>query len=236
MIKKILFTLLVGLNLLYGFDIMTEDYPPYNYPEENGKIAGLSTEVVREILKEVGHEDNIKIYPWARSYKIIQEKPNKVLYSMTRTPQREDMFKWVGPVAENNWVFFARKDSNIKINKLEDAKKYTIGTYRDDACELFLKEKGFTNLQSVPDDKLNVRKLVKKRIDLWIVGLGQGVFKAKRENFNQNIKKIYDVKHTELYIAFSKDTDDKIIKKWQNALDKLKENGTYQKIVDKYLK
>ncbi len=40
----------------------------------------------------------------------------------------------------------------------------------------------------------------------------------------------------QLYIAFSKNTPDDEVKKWQAALDELKKDGTYQKIVDKYKK
>jgi polar amino acid transport system substrate-binding protein len=215
---------------------MTEDYPPYNYPDKNGKPTGLSVDIMREMLKDLKHKDDIKIYPWARSYKIIQKESNKILFVMTRTSQRERMFKWVGPIANNSWVFFANINSNIKINTLGDAKQYKIGTYKDDACEQFLKNEGFLNLRSVSKDKLNIRKLAKGRIDLWIAGEGQGIFKAKRENLAKKIKKVYEIKNTELYIAFSKDTSDKEIKRWQESLEKLKKNGTYKKIIDKYLK
>ena len=48
----------------------------------------------------------------------------------------------------------ARKESGIKIDTLEDAKKVKrIGTLREDTRERFLKEHGFTNLESVSDEQ-----------------------------------------------------------------------------------
>jgi len=38
----------------------------------------------------------------------------------------------------------------------------------------------------------------------------------------------------DLYIAFNKNTPDTIIEKWQKALDDIKKDGTYQKILNKY--
>ena len=223
---------------LFSLNLMSEDYPPYNYPDKNGKPTGISVDIVKKIIKKTGDKNNITILPWARSYKDIQTKKGQVLFVMTRTKKRENLFKWVGPIAANNWVLFTKDNSNIKIHSLKDAKdlKYTIGTYHNDACETYLKDKGFKNLSSVPDDNLNVKKLNRNRIDMWIVGEYQGLIKAKRAKCNCKIKKVFDVKKTQLYIAFSKDIDDKILKKWQKELDNLKINGEYQKILDKYLK
>ena len=48
--------------------IVTEDFPPYNF-EENGVMKDLSTEVVLAVLKEIKEEPEIQILPWARAYK-----------------------------------------------------------------------------------------------------------------------------------------------------------------------
>ncbi len=217
------------------FTIMTEEYPPFNYMD-NGKLTGVSTEIMMELTKRVGHHSDIKLLPWARAYGLIQKKGGQILYSMTRTEQREEMFKWVGPVANNNWVFFAKKGSGITVSSLEDAKKVgKIGTYKDDAAETFLKDKGFTNIDSVVDDKQNVPKLMAGRTNLWIVGEMQGVYKAKQAGKADQLEKVFDVLETELYIAFSKDTSDEVIAKWQTALDAMKADGTYDAMKKKYM-
>lgn len=217
------------------FNIMTEEYPPYNYTE-NGQLTGFSTEVVLELAKRVGHSDGIKELPWARAYRLIQDKDGQILYSMTRTEKRENMFKWVGPLAKNTWVFLAKKGSGVSVNDLEDAKKVgKIGTYKDDAAELFLKDEGFNNLASVLDDGQNALKLNAGRIDLWIVDELIGAFRAKQKGIDpSSFETIHQVKETELYVAFSKNTDDATIAKWQSALDALKSDGTYNKILTKY--
>jgi polar amino acid transport system substrate-binding protein len=237
--KKLLTSLLLTVSLMGSeLTLMSEDYPPYNYPNKHGQPTGISIDIVKLIIKKTGDKNNITILPWARSYHNIQVKKNQVLFVMTRTIKREKLFKWVGPVASNNWVMFAKRNFKGDINSLEELKndKYTIGTYKNDACELFLQDKGFKNLASVSDDSLNVKKLIRNRINFWIVGEYQGILKAKRFNKADKIKKVFNVKKTELYIAFSKDISDDIIKKWQQELNKLKQDGRYQKILDKHLK
>ena len=237
--KKFLILFIIFVNVAVAIDIMTENYPPFNYKDKNGKITGITTELVREILKSIDEKDNIRLIPWARAYKDIQNKPNKVLFSMTRTTQREFLFKWVGPIANNSWVFYTRADSNIKINSLEDAKnnRYKIGTYLDGANELYLKKNNFYNIYSVPDDLLNVKKLIRGRIDLWAAGETQGIYKAKQLGIDpKKIKKVFKIKDTQLYIAFSRTTPNSVINLWKNELNNMKKDGRYKAIVDKYLK
>ncbi len=216
------------------FRIMTEVYPPYNYIE-NGKITGISTEIVREILKRIGHPDNIKLFSWSRGYNLILQNDNHILYSTTRSSIREDLFKWVGPLVPNKTVFFAKKGSGISLSTLDDAKKLkSIGTYKDDFGELLLKDKGFTNIDSVVDNKLNIRKLVAGRINLWIINEVIGIHLAKKAGLDEKIESIFEVVSEQMYIAFSKNTPDAIIEKWQKVLDEIKSDGTYEKVFKKY--
>lgn len=217
------------------FKIMTEEYPPFNYTD-NGKLTGVSSEIVLEIAKRIGHSTDVSVEPWARAYALIQKKDGLVLFSMTRTEKRENLFKWAGPIAPNKWVLFAKKGSGITINSLDDAKKVgKIGTYKDDATEAFLKDSGFTNVDSVLKDDQNVPKLAAGRIDLWIVGELQGIYKAKKQNKSDSLEKVFDVKDTQLYIAFSKTTSDEEVAKWQKALDEMKADGTYDAMMSKYM-
>lgn len=239
-VTKLVVTLmcLVGItsvSFAQEFVVMTEEYPPFNYTE-NGKLTGLASDVVVKLLDRVGHPNNIQVLPWSRSYHLIQTKDNHVLFSMVRTEQRENLFKWVGPVASDEMVFFAKKGSNISIKSLDDAKKVKkIGTYKESALELYLKEKGFTNFESVVNDELNAKKLNAGRIDLWISNKIPGIQTAKKVVGDASfLEEVLSLQKTQFYIAFSKSTPDSIISKWQGELDKMKNDGTYDAIVKKY--
>lgn len=217
------------------FKIYTEEFPPYNYTDK-GEITGISTEIVREILRRLDHPEDIEISSWLNAYRLVQEKDNTILYSTTRSPFREDLFKWVGPLVPNNIVFFARTISGISIKTLNDAKKVgRIGVYMDDFGEILLNEKGFTNLRSVPDNRVNIKDLVEGKIDLWIINELTGNQMAREIGLANKIEKVYDVQKEFMYIAFSKNTPDSIIDKWQKALDEIKADGTYAQIFSKWI-
>ncbi len=221
---------------LIAYEIFTEENPPLSYIDKDNTIKGVAVDIVRAMLKELNYKDNIKIQPWARSYKLIQQKPNVALFAMSRFADREKLFKWVGPIIYGGMALYAKKGSNIKISSLEDAKSKNliIGTYKDDIGEIYLKKMGFKNLESVHDDNLNIKKLIKGRIDLWSAGVFQGIEKAKKLNLDNQIKNVFIINQSALYIAFSKDTSQKEIQKWQNALLKIQIDGTYQTILKEY--
>lgn len=216
--------------------IMTEDLPPFNY-RVGGMVTGFSVEIVEEICDRIGHPDKIKVLPWARAYNAILNEKNRVLFSMTRTPQREALFKWVGPLYEPTIVLYARKDSGLQIRSLADAKKVKhIGTYIDDAEETLLRNHGFTNLQSIGNDFNNAKKLAAGRIDLWIAGRLEGVYKARIVGVNPKLlENVFTIKKKQYYIAFSKDVHDSVIQQWQRILNVMLYDGSYQKILNKYL-
>ncbi len=222
-------------SLAENFKIFTEEYPPYNYTE-NGNITGISTEIVREILHRINHPDTIEVSPWSTAYRLIKEEDYKALYSTTRAPFRENLFKWVGPLVPNNTVLFARTSDDVSINSIDDARKVRqIGVYKDDYGELLLKQKGFTNLRPAPDNRSNLKNLIDGKIDLWIINELTGSQMAQEAGQANLIKKVFNVQKEFMYIAFSKNTPDKIIDKWQQALDEIKSDGTYAQIFSKWI-
>jgi len=218
---------------------ITEVFPPYQITDDEKLTGGISVEIVRELQKNLGESSQIKFYPWARGYKLAKNKKNYALFSTLRTKEREKQFKWVGPIATMKLVFFKRADSTLELKTFEDAKNvrkigvtYNVGNYE------ILKDKGFKNLDILKSgtDEVNIKKLVRGRIDLWPALMEAGVYNAKTMGYAGKIVPIKDIVifQGDLYIAFCKKTDDAIIRKWQKALDTIKTNGVYERIIANY--
>lgn len=210
----------------------TEDAPPYNFSKD-GKMTGSATDIMNEMLKRTGLQATITLLPWERAYSMGKDDKDTCVYSTTRTEPRESLFKWVGPLADNNWVLFAKMDSPIKIDKLDDAKKYKIGGYQGDAVAVFLQSKGFKVDETIKDPQ-NVDKLEAGRIDLWASGSQGGPFIAKQHNPPVKVKPVFNIKETQLYLACNKGMGDDLIKKMNDAIGGMIKDGTTQKIFAKY--
>ena len=222
------------------FRIITETLPPYNYVDASGKVEGQSTEIVREILKRLGYanaSNAIEIMPWSEGYSLALSGPQIALYSTSKTSQREDLFKWAGPIAELHQVIYARNDSDISISRLSDAKEsgLLIGVYENDSGHQYLLANEFTNIDVSTDDGEIARKLMAGNIDLWFAYADTVPQVLEREGFNaESVKPVYIARQGEFYIAFSKDVNDSVVTQWQDKLDGMKTDGTFDAIISKY--
>src|ERR1039458_147276 len=115
-------TIQTGATKPDSLKIYTESYPPLNFVE-NGKVTGLATEVVWELMKMTGMGADIQLVTGEEGYKAVMERPNVALFSVVMTPERKPFLQWVGPIAFLDTDFYARKGSEFGIKYLADAKK-----------------------------------------------------------------------------------------------------------------
>ncbi len=223
--------------------IITEVYPPYNFVDKNNNVVGQSTEIVQAILEKTGTQANIEVMPLSEGLTLAEKGPGVVIYSLNRTPQREEFFKWVGPIGSYDQALYAQKGSTIIINELEDAKKVgKIGVYQGDAGAQFLASQGFTNLYYSLTDADALKKLMDGTVQLWLGNKDGLAITAGQAGINPEdlVEMPTVVIRADLYIAFSKDVPDSTIKAWQGALDTLKQEKdvdyktVYEKIMAEY--
>jgi len=212
-----------------------EDIPPSNYLE-HGELKGISIEMLRLMWKKMGvPQQQIEVVPWARGYEALQTEKNHVLFSMTRTKERESLFKWVGPVFTVKNVLMGRADSKISIKKLDDAKKFRIGNIRKDVLETFLLGNNFdrTKIEGVSALDQNFDKLKAGRIDLIAhTETTLNEFIEEKKYNPKEFKVFYLLSKNQNYFAFNKDTPDYLIQRFQKALDSL--NKEHRGILKKY--
>ncbi len=220
---------------------MTEEYPPYNFEEDN-KLQGIAVDTLALMLQRAGSKqarEDIKLLPWARGYKRVLSEPNTCLFSTTRTEERENLFKWVGPIAPEAVALIAKKERNIKIDSVDDFEKHKMGTIRGDVAELYLINAGISvdDMERVAETILNIKKLNRGRIDLWAYDENVAMWELKANGFNPaDYESVYVLGRKEQYFACHIGTSESVTQKLQAVLDSLKADGEYEKILDRYLR
>jgi len=215
--------------------IITEDYAPLNYIKDD-KVVGSSVDIVRTIKARLNLDSEILVQPWKRGYESLENNINTCLFSTVRTEEREDQFKWVGPLTEIRFSLYAKKSNEIVINQFEDAKEYSIGSQEDGWAEPLLIENDFPNVDYVSKPSQNITKLDADRIDLWIasnVTFANLVNETPSIDINE-FEEVYVISISELYIAFNKETADEIVNSWQTTLDELYDEGIVEDILNEY--
>ncbi|GGC94695.1 substrate-binding periplasmic protein [Undibacterium terreum] len=219
---------------VHAISLTTEDYPPFNIVSpKNGEISGISTEKVMELMRRAGEKYTIAAYPWARSIQMAQNNPETCVFSTSRTPGRESLYKWVGPLVRNNWVIFARADDTRRPRTLEDLRPYVIGTYRNDAIAEYFSLKGFnTDLASADVD--NPRKMLYGRFDFWATGELLGMDILRQQGLSKLIVPLFVFNQTDMYLACNTGMEQARIDHLNHLLKEMDKDGTSAAIEKKY--
>jgi len=220
--------------------LLTENFPPYNMAK-NGKnfaqdenIDGIAVDIVREMFKRADITYSLTLrFPWERIYKIALEKPGYGVFVMARLPDREKLFKWVGPIGPDDWIMLARADSKITLETLNDARKYKIGAYKGDAIAETLAKQGLKPVVVLRDQD-NAKKLVNGQIDLWATGDPAGRYLARQDGVT-GLKTVLRFNSAELYLALNRNVPDDAVAKLQAALDQMRKDGVVEEIMARYL-
>lgn len=219
--------------------LLTENLPPFNmsvagtnYARDDG-VTGISSDILRAVCERAQVQcQQILRFPWQRVYQQTLDDAGYGLFSTARTAEREGLFKWVGPIASNEWVLFSKGDSSIQLSSLDDARRYRIGGYKGDAKTQFLLDRGL-EVQTALRDSENVKKLERGQIDLWVTSNQAGRFVARQEGL-ENLRVVQNLHTADLYLALNLQTPDELVQKLQSALDSLRAEGALRSIEARY--
>ena len=213
--------------------ITTESAAPSSMFDGEGRVVGISTDKVRAAFERAGLAYRIELLPWKRAYAAATDRADTCVYSTTRTPEREGLFKWVGPIDSAEWVLMARANRRFALRTLEDARPYRIGTYHGDARDQYLRSRGF-RVDSAPNDLTNPRKLLLGRIDLWAAALRVGSPVLEQNGWAGQIVPVLVFNRADVYLACNRAVPDEWIARLNGAFAALERDGTMRRIERAY--
>ncbi len=196
---------------------------------------GYFDSLVIELFDKAGLQARlVDQMPWKRQLEEADHESGHVIYPMTRSQDRENSFKWVGPVSRTIWNLYGfamhgwaeRGFSNI----LEDAR---IGVLMGSARETYLRARGAQRLVIVPREELLLPMMRADRVDLIAIGgnvLRYYIDQANDEARGEDLPEIDGVvpyRSCYLYIAISGDVPDDDISGLQRQLDLFKTDGFF---------
>ncbi|MCD4680503.1 MAG: transporter substrate-binding domain-containing protein [Bacteroidales bacterium] len=217
--------------------IYTEHYPPLTFMDSYGDITGFGSDIVFEIMKRNKEFFDITLSQWNIGYEMALTNPNFSLFTMDRTEIRDTLFQWVGPLGTNTTYFFTKAGSGIVINSIDDAKNLSaVGTVSSWYSDQYLQQLGFTNLVSDGDPLVVTEMLMNGDVDAFVCS--EITFPDLLEGLGYQYSQVvpeFALMASDYYIAFSKNTSSSIVSQWQEKLDEIKLDGTYDAIYHKWL-
>lgn len=238
-LAAIVITLSLNSAFADGLRVYTENFRPYQFQSQTGELKGFGIELIEAMFNEANIEimDGIRMSVWDTAYQRTLEEPDAAIFMTVRNAARENLFQWVGPLAPRSmWLYKLSERKDIQAKSLEEAKKYTVGTYKSAQSD-HLQELGFPKLDIILKEELNIKKLFAGRVDL--IPATEAMMVSKLQELEQDQSSVEKVvlldDRFSYYLAINKQADATLVQKLQKALDELKQNGFYQARHQEYM-
>lgn len=222
------------------------EFPPFEYKDADGKVVGADTEIVEAVLRRAGYVPDIKMQPWARVQQSAERGAFAVVYSMTKTPEREGHYLFSDPINMVRDVFFKRKTNALHWKAFEDLKGMRMassGGYGYDASfKQAIADKRFASTTEVWDgapELSGLRLLTLGTADIFVceISVCQYLIKSNAPKFDG-----LDFSPTPIgpvrpyYAAFPKSWPqaEKLQREFNAGLARLVQEGERRKILLKY--
>ncbi|WP_165856885.1 substrate-binding periplasmic protein [Marinobacter sp. JSM 1782161] len=160
------------------------DWPPFLIEEPP---HGLVSQVVERAFALEGVDVEWGFFPWSRSFKLARDGNWDGSAGWSCSPEREINFYFSDPIAPIHYVFFHRADRTFEWDTIHDLKGLRIGLTQDYNYGRALARadaEGLITTDVTTSDRVNFRKLLAGRIDLFPIDIEVGRHML-REQFSE---------------------------------------------------
>ncbi len=220
--------------------LFTSQYPPYEMSSDGSQFAhdkesiiGICTEVIKSLMDKANIHYQMRLRVWSHAYERVQRNEKNGIFCVVRNEEREDLFRWVGPIADMEWSLFAMKDAKITLRNIEQAKQYRIGGAKNDVISNYLIAKGL-DVSVIFNDMKNPIRLKTGSIDLWASDSVTGPYLAADVADVTKIEKVLTFQSKPMYLGMSLDVDSEVIQRLNNILKEMQQSGEVDAIRSSY--
>ena len=186
-------------------------------------------------MAAVGMKVRIREVPFAQGMEALASRADTAFFNVYRTPQRDKLFKWVGPLQREVDYLYGLKGNDY--GDLAEARAaLSICAVAGSHHHTVLLERGFDNVIAAPTYQECFSRLKDGTATLAVSSDETLLQKLHTANIPAaQIRRIPEpLVQSAGYIAFSPKVDDAIVRRWQNALNGLISSGRFQTLYDRY--
>jgi len=219
-------------NLRIAFDV---PYEPFEYKDENGELTGFEVELAEAMCEEMNANCEFVIQAWDGMIPgLLARKFDLIMSSMSITPERAERVLFSDPYYNTPGGWFARNDFDTDVTDMDAMDGLTVGVQRGTTMDTYVTENmdGIVTINRYTTADDMVLDLEGQRLDAVFVDfpVGEQTILTK-----DGFKEVGDtVKLGEGVGVAMRKRDADLAEEVNAALATLKEDGTYDTIMDKY--
>ena len=218
--------------------IGSDNYPPYNYLDENGVPTGIDVELATEAFDRIGYNIEVITIDWEKKKELVENGEIDCIIGCFSMEGRLEDYQWTGPYMVSNQVIAVNEHSDIY--QLSDLEGKNLAVQSTTKPEEF-----FLNREDEQGPRLETLIILghREQIYTFLVKGYVDAIAAHEASILQYIND-YDVKFRILEepimtvgigAAFAKNDTRGLSDQLKQTLDKMREDGTVERIIGKYM-
>ncbi|MEI6206203.1 MAG: transporter substrate-binding domain-containing protein [Desulfuromonadales bacterium] len=210
------------------------DYPPYEFLDKNGKLAGYNVDLTRAIADVMGMQVEFRSGGWSEMRNALMNRSVDVLQGISYSDERTSTLSFSPPHTIINHAIFARKETP-PVNSIEGLRGKEIVVFRDGIMHDYLSSLGFSKnlvMTDTPADAL--RLLASGKHDYAVLAMLPGMYIIREHKLSNLVPVVKNVS-TQKYCYAVKKGNDELLARFNEGLAILKKTGQYQEIYERWL-
>ena len=218
--------------------IGSDNYPPYNYEDADGRPTGIDVDLATEAFRRMGYEAVFSYINWEEKQELVDSGAIDCIWGSFSIDGREDEYRWTRPYMVSNQVVAVRQDSDIyTLADLEGKRIAVQSTTKPEAIFTSHTDARIPQVQEV--FSLQNRELIYP-----FLSKGYADAIAAHETAILQCMKDYGLEYrildeplltVGLGVAFSKNDDRGLDQALSEQFVEMREDGTLEQILGKYL-
>lgn len=223
-------------------DLYTQEFPPLQVQVENkpeGYVVKFVEALVEHASKSVEMEIGaVHFVPWKRAIRTTQESDNVLFFSLSRTPNREEQFQWIGAVSPYEVAVYRHIEGpSVVPASLTDLRNHSFAAQAGSSFEEVIKDEGFGNIIPVNYGKVAIKLLRAHRVDFAPLVTSSYYYRMEQYGFNPNefIEVIrVDKLCKDLWLVTGNNTSPLVVDALRESFAQLKNEGVLDQLIAHY--
>jgi polar amino acid transport system substrate-binding protein len=221
-----------------------DPWEPYMYLTPGNKVSGLDIEIIQALADEADCELTFEQDDWMTLLSKVEAGTVDLVAGASITEKRKSYALFSIPYRTESFVLYVRAGEADRFagslkEILASGKKVGVTTdyiYGDEVSDLQDSEQYSKQFVNSAVGEANYYNLLQHTVDVIIEDPFVGAYNLKRKGISDQIEQLPITIHSgDVHIMFSiKSVDHSIVERFNQAINTIKSNGIYQKILKRY--
>ena len=216
----------------------SDNYPPYNYEDTDGQPTGIDVDLATEAFDRMGYRAVFTVIDWESKRELVESGEIDCIWGSFSIDGRENQYRWTSPYMTSRQVVAVRRDSDIEtLADLEGKRVAVQSTTKPEDIFVSHTDPRIPELHevfSVQNRELIYPFLSKGYVDA--IAAHETAILQCMSDYGLDYRILEEPLLTVgLGVAFAKDDTRGLEQQLSDVFEEMREDGTMEKIIGKYL-